>query len=565
MAKHGNRRLTNPPESADDPPTRSPTAVTKRPVRRTLCAVIVAASVWLSYDGRIDGNPALFHEGERLACMDAIANGGMPFRDYYVQHGLSENVVKSWLACRWFGPSLESARRMGMNTRSHRGYLSAAGTAAFAICAIVLLRDARLAAAACALALLSFTETIDRHMFGFLGLACAGAFIQSRRASWLVGAGAAASLALLYSLEVGLYLGATLILWIAMKAFFDEGPRVTRVAAARRQVLAVAAGVLIPALPFAAWCAGRGILGDFGNNCYAQLALRHELFGLPWPVPQWTEAASVWANLLRAFRIIFLFHVPPLIYLTGIAFLILRRHVLRPDVRSILGLLLAFGACFWASVLGRTDEWHVAYAAGPLLLVCVMILAQARTLWPRPVIRLIPMIAIVGVLANLVWVGEGGAAGLRLFGHECSLIPDVLHTQGKTLVPCDVPRMGGVKVEPDWARFLHDVVVYVQSNVAPDETMLDLSYSGLLYFLCERQAPTRFYTQVNVGESRLRDEMVHEILSRDRLPRLVLVHVREGPPAGPLGDLVRGYYRPAQTIAHLQFWRCENLTTHRHP
>lgn len=63
------------------------------------------------YDGQsIHGPVDLFHEGERLAPLNALLRGGIPFRDIYIQHGLFQNVGKAWLASLFGGPSLASLR-----------------------------------------------------------------------------------------------------------------------------------------------------------------------------------------------------------------------------------------------------------------------------------------------------------------------------------------------------------------------------------------------------------------------------------------------------------------------
>src|SRR5262244_85752 len=91
--------------------------------RRTICAVTILAAAWISHNGRIDGNLDTYHEGERLACFDALEAGRLPYRDIFVQHGLGEDIVKPWLACKLIEPSVAALRRTGGNAYIYRGIL----------------------------------------------------------------------------------------------------------------------------------------------------------------------------------------------------------------------------------------------------------------------------------------------------------------------------------------------------------------------------------------------------------------------------------------------------------
>lgn len=54
------------------------------------------------------------HEGERLGTAQIISNGGLPFRDVYLPHGLFPEVIRPTLAFRLFGDSLAADRLMGV-------------------------------------------------------------------------------------------------------------------------------------------------------------------------------------------------------------------------------------------------------------------------------------------------------------------------------------------------------------------------------------------------------------------------------------------------------------------
>lgn len=76
--------------------------------------VVIPVFIYLlHYSGNIDGNIDLFHEGERLAPLNEMLRGGIPFRDVYAQHGLFQNAYLAWLGGKLFSPTLEGVRIMG--------------------------------------------------------------------------------------------------------------------------------------------------------------------------------------------------------------------------------------------------------------------------------------------------------------------------------------------------------------------------------------------------------------------------------------------------------------------
>src|ERR1041384_7154234 len=87
---------------------RQDTVIARTSRRRTLIiALATGVTAAIAYNGNIDGNLDTYHEGERLPHHDALEAGKLPFRDIFVQHGLGEDIIKPWLACKLYGPSVE--------------------------------------------------------------------------------------------------------------------------------------------------------------------------------------------------------------------------------------------------------------------------------------------------------------------------------------------------------------------------------------------------------------------------------------------------------------------------
>ena len=158
--------------------------------RHTLVGACFAVlAVLATYNGRIDGPIDLYNEGERLAHIDTLLAGGLPFRDAYVPHGLGEDVLKP-LAARWlFGDTLAAQRRLGQNAFIYRGLLPPLGAVGLILAVLVIMR--RPLAAAIALGLLAFGlfEVTERQFVGLASVACLGVFLYSRRLRWLVVSG----------------------------------------------------------------------------------------------------------------------------------------------------------------------------------------------------------------------------------------------------------------------------------------------------------------------------------------------------------------------------------------
>lgn len=533
----------------------------RRPI--LVYVVILLGAVVLAYDGDLSGNLDLYHEGDRMGHLDALFDGKLPFRDIYVQHGLGEDIVKPLLACRLFGESVESVRRLGQNSYIYRGYLPPLGLGATILAAAILLRRPGRAAWVGLALLTCLYEVSDRMIFGFLAVAAAGAYINTRRRSWLVGTGACAALAGLYSLEVGLYVSVAVIVWLVIDGLIGSGDRAGAAGRVARQLMLTGGGFLLVAGPFLGWCAARGIAGDFFRNVYIQLVMRPEVLAGAYVRPQWNEAQSIGGNLFVNSLAILLFYVLPALYGASVIVAIAARGLQR-SFRSRLLLVGLVGSCFWASVVGRADFWHLSVAVAPFMILVGLCIEAVQRRRPRrwASVSLLALPALV--VAALLYVGQGGAIGRTCFGHESRFLPDELKRRGRRLAPLDLPRVGDILVEPPHAQYVASLVGYITTQTTPDETILDLSDQGLLYFLCDRRSPTRFHLISHVGHSRLRRTLANEVLAHDRLPRYAILrddHALD--PADPIDAIVLTHYEPEVRFAGLFLWRCADPIAHR--
>ncbi len=530
-----------------------------------ICTLTYFAALRLDIDGGLD----FVHEGERLAYIDALRDGKLPFRDIYVQHGLGENIIKPLIACAWFGTDVAALRKLGSNAFLYRGILPPLGLVVVIIAVASLTRRWQACAVAAALLLLCWVEVTDRHVLGLLAIAAAGRFLYTRRHRWLIAAGFLTSLAALYSLDVGLYALLTIGAWCAVDPYLApiSTPRSREIV---QRLIPLMVGTVIGFLPFMLWCAWHGILGDFGLNVYWQLFLRGEAMPATYPRPWLSTDATRPPHLYDGLRCVMLYYSIPLASM-GIAAIAWRQKSLPILMRSALTLTAILSAVSWLGVAGRPDEWHIAFAAGPFLILTTITLAP-EWIWAQRPWRWADLrqganarsLLIVPGLIMLLAMGEGGVGRrwCRWFGSgENSRVP-------ARLAPSMV---GGVREAPKLnrvgfhmphgeAQFAQVACAYIQANSRPDDTILELSNNGLLYFLAERRSPTRFYSIMHVGVSpRLRAVMANDVLDQDTLPALAITATGDffsgAVGDDPLGKLLHARYEPTDSIGYLQFWK----------
>ncbi|MFO0983381.1 MAG: hypothetical protein U1E76_16875 [Planctomycetota bacterium] len=189
--------------------------VASRSPRRARCRMLVHGVIVLviyaaAHDpGRVHGELDPFHEGERLAPLNDLLRGKIPFRDFYLQHGLLEDAYVPLLASKLFDVSLASVRRI-------EEMLRPLGLVATYLLAVQVLRLPFAALIVVFLTALQVSWFGSRHAPGLMALALAARAIASlldarcvRAVSleWLA-AGCLTALAIANSLDVGLYTAA---------------------------------------------------------------------------------------------------------------------------------------------------------------------------------------------------------------------------------------------------------------------------------------------------------------------------------------------------------------------
>ena len=482
----------------------------------------------LTYSASIHGNIDMFHEGERLAPLNEMLHGGVPFRDVYVQHGLFQNAYLAWVGSLLFEPTL-------FGVRSLEDILAPLGYVAFYLLGLQVFRGRFLTAFICMLIASGTAFWVSpRHSLGLISFAFVANFLthsqstsRGRPFSWkLLLAGLFTSLAFWYSTEIGLYTLGGMGLFL-----FIYGLR--RGIAIRERpfpLINYSCGVLLGFLPIAAYFFSQGALDDAIWNSYIQCRYQLATWGLAFPSLSKT-IALLSTDGWRAFIFSegFRWYLPICIFLVIAAYLTYRRlsGIYAANTMKLLLLLLG-GIAFFRTALGRSDGGHLIYGATFLWLLCLIPLEGG-------IIRMF-RVGLSSLSGKSRWHAAVKAAWILIPAVIfCWYVGEVHHPlagfNGKwqrlrqnpfkqNVVSEELARAGAVDIPDNQVEQIQKVVAYIHENTEPNENIFDFTSQGAYYFFADRPSVTRFH-QVSYASTPSMQEEVIAALEQDQT-RLVL-------------------------------------------
>ncbi|MDE0681498.1 MAG: hypothetical protein OXI63_01165, partial [Candidatus Poribacteria bacterium] len=324
----------------------------------------------LTYSGSIHGNIDLFHEGERLAPLNEMLRGGVPFRDIYIQHGLFQNAYLAWVGSQFFEPTLFGVRTM-------EDILGPLGYVALYVLGLQVFRSRFLAAFICVLIASGTGFWVSpRHSLGLISFAFVANSLTHFQGAhtnkvptfvWkLLLAGLSTSLAFWYSTEIGLYtlgaIGLFLVIYVLQGGFRTEhGSRQSQSERNKREYLlpliSYSCGVLLGFLSVGIYFFSHGALDDVIWNSYIQCRYQLATWGLAFPSLSKTLAllsSEGWRAFI--FSEGFPWYLPICIFLMIAAYLTYRGLSGTHSANTMkLLLLLLGGIAFFRTALGRSD------------------------------------------------------------------------------------------------------------------------------------------------------------------------------------------------------------------
>ena len=482
----------------------------------------------LTYSGNIHGNIDLFHEGERLAPLNEMLRGGVPFRDVYVQHGLFQNAYLAWVGGQIFEPTLFGLRTM-------ERVLNPLGYVAVYLLGLQVFRGRFLTAFICMLIASGTAFSVSaRHSLGLMSFAFAAAFLTGPQAlskdyrfSWkLLLAGIFTSLAFWYSTEIGLYTLGGIGLFLFIYGLQSGIPTRKR----PLPLISYSCGVMLGFLPVGIYFLLHGALDDAIWNSYIQCRYQLATWGLAFPSLSKT-LALLSTDGWRAFIFSegFRWYLPICIFLIVAAYLTYRKLSGTYSANTMkLLLLLLGGVAFFRTALGRSDGGHLTFGATFLWLLCLLPLEEGIIsmfrVWLSTLKGKFPWHAALKaawiLIPTLIFCWYVGEVHHPLAGFSGKWQRLRQNPFKQNVVSEELARAGAVDIPDDQVEQIQKVVVYIHENTEPNEKIFDFTSQGAYYFFADRPSVTRFH-QVSYASTPSMQQEVVEALERDKT-RLVI-------------------------------------------
>ncbi|MFG0317184.1 MAG: hypothetical protein ACF8XB_07925 [Planctomycetota bacterium JB042] len=467
----------------------------------------------------VNGDLDAYHAGEWLTPASMVADGALPYRDVWLQHGLGQNVLRPWLTFALLERSFaaDALARNLMHGVAH---------AALLLLLLATLRS-RLLAAGLALMLASPGLAVSPRLTFFL-LALAAAAWHVRRARAPDGsvrarprlpaalAGVSAAFALVHSLDAGLFAVASVGPFLLLEGASRRGtPFVPRFA----PVAWFLAGLVAGAAPFVLALAAAGAGPAMLANTRDQLALQLSVWGLPFPSPtslvEAARADGAVAALASPLGRAWLAAAAAVGVVTAV---VARTAVGRARRLDLMLLVLSLGgAALFRTALGRSDDGHLAYASAllwPLLALVGEAAWRTRDAGRPALVRALPLALAFGFLV-------GGHAPLYGVARQWLRLSEVRPTgPGNGFSTAPLPSLRGVLIPDDQARALAAIAAWLDERLPPGAPFVEFSNLGALHFLLDRPCPTRYAQAAYAATPERQREWIAD-LERSR-PRVLI-------------------------------------------
>lgn len=536
-----------------------------------------------------------FHEGERLVPLDAMRRGGVPYRDFYLQHGLLENALIPLLAGKLFGHTLEAVRTMQM-------LLHPLVYVAYYLLGLSLFRFRLLNSSLLAILVMAVVTVLGWHwgahrpLFGLLALAAVSSAIRgprvldvlggapgrggdgqprlALRTCWthgkpLIAAGFLSSLAFWHYVDVGAYSLASIGLFLLL-----VGSTQPAIDAWRRPLplLCFAAGALPSFLAVGSYLWSQALMGDLLDNLHLQVAHQLQTWGLPYPPvsallrPLETAGWAGWRALV--FGEVFRWYLPIVLYLLCLGYLTQRWLVGRlwPSERCMrLLLILLMALAYFRIALGRSDLQHLRLASVFQYVVVLFLLdCCLANLWSQRLLGRLRGSRVALGVSLLLAVLAGGAYVQHEIDPLASLGQRLERLRGGGGVPAGssvggLARVGRLNLPASDTSFIEAVVGYIQEHTEPGEPVFDFSSSAGLLFFADRPSATRYFQILYASAPGSQREVVREL--EQRQVKLVITSRVEmdGVSAERRHPIVADYldqnFAPWRRVGHLTFLR----------
>jgi len=521
-------------------------AIRKQDACATLMAYLTIPAliyVFLYGGGNIHGGIDLFHEGERLAPLNELLRGGIPFRDIYIQHGLFQNAFRPLLANALFGETLAAVRFL-------ERLFAPIGYVGVYLLGLHVFKRRLTAILAVFIASAQNFWVTDRHSLGLISIAFLASYITRNRdlglfAGWrrikpypnrwlelgdyclvygwkLILGGVCTTLAFFFSTEIGLYSFAACALFLMVFGFTSKGISLKLRAL---PVLCYGIGAFLGFLPFAVYFGWHFALDDVIRNSYIQCVYQIPTWGLRFPELMGALAGITSLKDIANFVLseTFRWYLPVLLFLIAATYLFYRAvqgGFWNSESNAKLLLLFLAGITFFRTALGRSDGGHLTYGATIMWFIALFFLERAfLKAWrnpsdeggnqtrksfriPQAILVSIPIVVFVWYVSNFhrpVDVAKSRLVAPTQYGNIQRNAPETLE------------RAGGIQLSGDQVNQIQQVVKYIRSNTSPDEPIFDFSSQGAYYFFANRPAATRYHQIAYASTNNTQKEVIQAL------------------------------------------------------
>ncbi len=495
--------------------------------KQLLDYVIVPSIIYVIYynGGNINGGIDIFHEGERLAPLNEALRGGIPYRDVYLQHGLFYNFYRPLLASKLFGVSLASDRLLGgiIDPLGHVGFYLFALQIFKSKLSIFLLLWIMSSGVSEEFVYWSSSRrmvyTPGRLAPAYFCLAIMASYVNRRydlsnNVKLPLIAGIFACIAIFNSLEIGLYVTVSCIIFLILFTTYPQ-PSLDKFKDRLMPLASFIIGILIIFIPISVYLFIHSAFDDMIMNSYIQIRYQGTIWGLRFP-PLYSEIAKIKSiESAKAFIIsgTFKWYLPVLVYLITATYLVyqmirFRLWKVRSNIK--LSLVLISGIVFFRTMLGRSDSTHLygmafAWVIG-MFWVEYLFIRVYRELkmdsllsvtWHshKAISTLSHPISVIALRAIVI---------VLLFWYAISVynpidtakdLSAIISGYGRVPRYVDPPldRIGKIIIPAEQANQIRAVVDYIQKNTEPDETIFDFSNQAGYYFFADRPSATRYH------------------------------------------------------------------------
>lgn len=438
-----------------------------------------------------------FEDGHQLMPASEMLRGERLYRDVVPGHGMITDGGLDWLAMRLFGARVDIA----LAARHAVACLNAVAVYALGLAATGS-PPAALLTMLFSSQMIPFGLPWMRSAPAFAAIAFAMAAARRRDPRRLAGAGAFLVLALLTSVEMGVYTGAVLFLAVAR---FGDGPM--RLRALRWSIL----GALAAAVPVALFFTVRGTFDDMLRVTLFEIFSLGPAYalGFDW-VPPALRSHPVLPEALLTLFDPSVFHFLLWVVVTIVTAAGLAASPLRARRRTEpLWLLGGWVALAGLSFAERHHDYFI-FGLAPFLAIATFLLWRAQSAAARACGAVV-LVALVAVARPTEYFGIAG----WVRGGQAPRQQDWVAITA-------LPRARGALFQRDEAAKLEAARFFVQTALRPGETFYDFVNLPILYFLLDRPCPVRQY-EVPFYQSEEAQREVIARLENDHSVRAVLM------------------------------------------